>query len=401
MGRWLKLARNMAGAAVLFSLLTLTGLWYWSYPPEPGKFFEADLPLESPPGRLVRSEDYPATDLPEGASARRILYTTTLNGGVPATASALVIWKDEAGSGAPRRAVAWGNGTIGALPGCAVSLQRRPLRNIPAVSEVLDEGWVFIASDYAGLATPGPHPYLIGEGEARSILDAVRAAHDLRELTISLETVVWGHSQGGHAALWTGILARSYAPELQVKGVAAISPASDLPAMLTGIEATPAGRILSSYVARAYADTYPDLYFDGVVRPGARWQAREMARRCLADSRAIVPAFIAGRLTEDSIFSSRNTGTAFRRRLAENVPAGPIGVPILILQGTKDEIAAEPIQAAYVAGRCRAGERVDYQPLRSHDHLSIVQPDAPTTEILMTWSRGRFAGRAGASTCPE
>lgn len=401
MGRWLKLARNIAGAGALIFLLTVIGLWYGSYPPKPGRFFESDLPLSSPPGRLVRSEDYRAKDLPKGASAVRILYTTTLNGGVPATASALVIWKEDAGSGAPRRAIAWGNGTIGAVPGCAVSLQGRPLRNIPAVPEALDEGWVFIASDYAGLATPGPHPYLIGEGEARSILDAVRAAHDLRELTISLETLVWGHSQGGHAALWAGILAKSYAPELQVKGVAAISPASDLPAMLTEIETAPAGRLFSSYVARAYADTYPDLYFDGVVRPGARWQAREMSRRCLADWRAAVPAYIAGELTEGSIFSSRNTGTAFRRRLAENVPARPIGVPILILQGTKDEVVAEPIQATYVAGRCRAGERVDYQPLRGHDHLSIVQAEAPTTDILMKWSRARFAGRAGASTCPD
>lgn len=401
MGRWLKLARNIIAGAALLLLLTLIGVWYWSYPPSPGKFFEADLPLSSPPGRLVRAQDYRTKDLPKGSSARRILYTTTLNGGVPATASALVIWKEDAGGGAPRRVVAWGNGTIGAAPGCAVSLQKDPLTNIPAVPELVEEGWVFIASDYAGLATPGPHPYLIGEGEARSILDAVRAAHDLEDLTISLETVIWGHSQGGHAALWSGMLAKSYAPELQVRGVAAISPGSDLPAMLTEIEATPAGRLFSAYVARAYADTYPDLYFDGVVRPSARWQSREIARRCLADGRAIVPAFIAGQLIEGSIFSSRNTGTAFRRRLAENIPKRPIGVPILILQGTKDEVVAEPIQAAYVAGRCQAGERVDYQPLRSHTHLSIVQPGAPTTDILMKWTRARFAGRAGASTCPD
>ena len=106
-----------------------------------------------------------------------------------------------------------------AAPGCGASLQANPFADVPALGALLEEGWVYVASDYAGLTTKGPHPYLIGDGEARSVLDAARAAHDMTELTLSLDTVIWGHSQGGHAALWSGILARSYAPELQVKGI--------------------------------------------------------------------------------------------------------------------------------------------------------------------------------------
>jgi len=50
-------------------------------------------------------------------------------------------------------------------------------------------------------------------------MEGIRASDD---------TVVWGHSQGGHAALWTGILAPTYAPEIAILGVAAVAPASDL-----------------------------------------------------------------------------------------------------------------------------------------------------------------------------
>src|SRR6516165_5881755 len=47
---------------------------------------------------------------------------------------------------------------------------------------------------------------LIGEGEARAALDSVRAARQMAELTLDMRTVVWGHLQGGHAALWPALL---------------------------------------------------------------------------------------------------------------------------------------------------------------------------------------------------
>jgi hypothetical protein len=41
----------------------------------------------------------------------------------------------------------------------------------------------------------GPHPYLIGEGEARAALDSVRAARQMAELTLDMRTVVCPESQ--------------------------------------------------------------------------------------------------------------------------------------------------------------------------------------------------------------
>ncbi|MFN8629577.1 MAG: hypothetical protein U0838_04430 [Chloroflexota bacterium] len=43
------------------------------------------------------------------------------------------------------------------------------------LDQVIAHGWVLVATDYVGLGTPGPHPYLIGQGEGRSVLDASRA----------------------------------------------------------------------------------------------------------------------------------------------------------------------------------------------------------------------------------
>ncbi len=73
--------------------------------------------------------------------------------------------------------------------------------------EVVAAGWVGVATDYEGLGTPGLHPYLVGESEGRGALDIVRAAGQLAEVGAGRRVVVWGRSQGGHAALVAGEIA--------------------------------------------------------------------------------------------------------------------------------------------------------------------------------------------------
>jgi hypothetical protein len=73
-----------------------------------------------------------------------------------------------------------------------------------------------------------PHPYLVGASEARAVIASVRVAATMPGAGGGKRFVVWGHSQGGHAALFTGIIARTYAPELDLLGVAAAAPAADL-----------------------------------------------------------------------------------------------------------------------------------------------------------------------------
>ena len=98
----------------------------------------------------------------------------------------------------------------------------------PRRDRIVMAGWVVVATDYSFAEKGGPHPYLIGEGEARATLDSVRAARQMSELTLDKRMVVWGYSQGGHAALWTGIVGPRYAPDLEILGVAAIAPAANI-----------------------------------------------------------------------------------------------------------------------------------------------------------------------------
>jgi pimeloyl-ACP methyl ester carboxylesterase len=229
-----------SGLALLLSL-ALAGVSAWLHAGEPtvDAFYTALTPVPSTPGRLLRAEVF-TRGVPAGSQAWRILYTTTRDVGQPAVASALVVVKKDRPV-SPRPVIAWAHGTTGIASRCAPSVLKEPFTSgaMPAFEKVLDNGWAVVATDYVGLGTKGPHPYLIGQGEARSVLDAVRAAHQLSGLSLQNRTVVWGHSQGGGAALWTGILAPTYAPDTHVIGVAALSPASDLSGMASNLAKVP------------------------------------------------------------------------------------------------------------------------------------------------------------------
>jgi alpha-beta hydrolase superfamily lysophospholipase len=273
-----------------------------------------------------------------------------------------------------------------------------PFANVPALRQLIDNGWVYVATDYVGLGTAGPHPYLIGEGEARSALDSIRALRQMEGIRVGDDTVVWGHSQGGHAALWTGIVAPNYAPDVNILGVAAIAPASDLPSLINAIQATPVGRIMSAFVLRSYAAAYPDVEFDAYVPGWKRWLASDISGRCLAGREAlfsVAEALLAG----GSIFDRAPTSGPFGERLAENTPNGPMRQPLLIAQGLADDLVRPDVQARFVRGRCDAGEGLEYRTYAGRDHLSVVAPDSPLTRDLVQWTRDRLGKIPMSANC--
>jgi uncharacterized membrane protein HdeD (DUF308 family) len=235
-----------AGALVLVLALLAVSAFLRSGNPTPDAFYTPPSQVPSEPGRLLRSEPF-TRGIPDGAQAYRVLYTSTLDDGEPAVASGIVIAAEDLPPG-PRPVIAWAHGTTGVAEGCAPSLLNDPFGAgaTPALAQVIANGWVMVATDYVGLGTAGPHPYLIGQAAGRSVLDSVRAAHQIDGLVLEDQTVVWGHSQGGHAALWAGQLADTYAPDADVIGVAALSPAADLPALAANVPDTPGGSIFGS-----------------------------------------------------------------------------------------------------------------------------------------------------------
>ena len=159
-------------------------------------------------GRIISST--PISGAPAGSTGWRIVYTTTTASGAPAQSSGTVYVPTSAAPSGGRFVVAWAHPTLGMGQDCTPSQAEDPSTAIPGFAQMMANGWVVTSTDYTGLGTDGVLPYLIGSGEARNVIDSVRAARNLPGTDAGTTYAVWGHSQGGHASLFTGDAAISY-----------------------------------------------------------------------------------------------------------------------------------------------------------------------------------------------
>ncbi len=163
----------------------------------------------------------------------RIVYGTQ-DRGAPIEATAMVAYPDELPEGATPETVLLLHGTTGFSDACAPSdtLEGRALAALFA-----SQGYIVVAPDYIGIKpvgdpSPEVHPYLVGQATAIASLDSVRALAQMDPnrigACVSPRVLVFGGSQGGHAALWVDWLADYYAPELELVGTVATVPPIDL-----------------------------------------------------------------------------------------------------------------------------------------------------------------------------
>ena len=362
----------------------------------PDAFYDPPSDLPRQPGALLRSEPLKDATLPVGMRGWRILYTTTVNDTTPATAVATVFAPDDLPAG-PRPVIAWGHATTGLLQKCMPSLVSVPSIGIPGRDRIIKAGWVVVATDYSFTEKGGPHPYLIGEGEARAALDSVRAARQMSELKLDNRVVVWGHSQGGHAALWTGIVGPRYSPELEVLGVAAIAPATNIKSILKMNEAV--DKRFGAYLALSYSRFYPDITFVQALRPEALDAARQIVNLCdflpPQDSERIET--LAATFDGPALATSSNK--ALQARIEQNAPNGLIKAPVVIAQGLSDTVVPAAATGAYVEERCSAGQRLEYWTFAQRDHFTVAEPGAPLEELLIRWTMARFANEPEADGC--
>jgi alpha-beta hydrolase superfamily lysophospholipase len=362
----------------------------------PDAFYDPPADLPHRPGALLRSGPLTDVTLPPGMRGWRILYTTAVDDRTPATAVATVFAPEHPPAG-PRPVLVWEHGTTGALQRCMPSLLSAPAEGIPAPERIVEAGWVVVATDYSFAEKGGPHPYLIGEGEARSALDSVRAARRMPELALGTRAVVWGYSQGGHAALWTGIVGPRYAPDVTIAGVAAIAPAADLRAIIAMNPAV--DKRLGSYLAAAYGRFYPDLTLEQALRPEARDAGREIAGLC-----GFLPPEDPERIgqllaTFEGPALATATNKALVARLEENAASGAIAAPVVIAQGRADTTVPAAATDAYVDARCAAGQRLEYWTFAGRNHGTIAAPGSPLEAPLVSWTAARFADEPQAGGC--
>jgi acetyl esterase/lipase len=335
---------------------------------------------------------------PGNSEAFRILYRSTDPNGRPIEVSGAIYWNPGPAPAGGRDVIAWAHPTSGVVRACAPSLMPDNAGMIWGLADILAKGYVVVATDYPGLGTPGVHPYLIGASEARAVLDSVRAARNLPHTGASNRFAVWGHSQGGHAALFTGQLAASYAPELKLVGVAAAAPATYLIELFDADKATATGKELTAMALYSWTKL-ENISPATLVEPAAMGAFEKMAHDCIesvAEFKAITDAekplqhlkFLKVDPTEIE---------PWRSLMQQNTPGqAPTGAPIFIAQGTADTTVHPEITKQFGRALCKQGARVTFVWLNGVSHTFAARDSASET---LRWIGDRFRGAPAPSSC--
>lgn len=330
-----------------------------------------------------------------GAKAYRVLYRSTGLHGEPIPVTAAIIFPDGPAPAGGRPVVAWAHPTTGIAMRCAPTLL--PGVQVQGIDEMLRRGYVVVATDYPGLGTPGVHPYLIGNSEAYSVLDSVRAARELPDAKAQKRFAVWGHSQGGHAALFTGQLAASYAPELELVGVAAAAPATYLADLFEADRQTESGLTLTSMALLSWSKLY-QLPTQTIVDPGAMAAYERVANDCLENLPQMLQLEQDARpLMRGFLKSDPTRIPEWRKLMDDNTPGQTaVGAPVFIAQGTADTTVPPPVTRRFAEHLCRAGATVTFRTYPGTSHVFIARD---SSFDAVTWISHRFAGQAASSNC--
>ena len=337
-------------------------------------------------GDLVRYQRIPEV---LGGNAYRVMYLSESVQGerIVVTGQAAL----PSGGGSDRLVMTWAHGTTGIADQCAPS--RNPDPSLDAFAGLfLDRGWAIAATDYEGLGTPGRHPYIAGVSEGRSTLDIVRAVGQLPAAATGPRTIIWGHSQGGHAALFAAELAPSWTPELEVVGTVAGAPPSDLPDLASSLR----GWAYQGYVALAAAGlnaAYPEAELADVLTPEALDLLDVVDDGC---TDAVFDVF--NDVPYDEIVKTEPADVPAWRKIFEANDPGRAASPspLLIIHGEADEQIPVERSEALFRRLCALGQVVERRTYAGQSHAGVVLRSFPE---MLQWMDDRAAGKPASSGC--
>ena len=345
---------------------------------------------ETPIRSVIQMEEIDVGELGVGF---RIIYESKSIFGEPIEVSGLVLAPD-LNSEESRPVLSVAHGTVGLADQCAPSRQE-PVANLELIKPFIEAGWVVVASDFEGLGSDGIHHYIVGESEARGVFDIVRAAKNIEGLNADGPLVVWGHSQGGHAALHASQRWLDLAPELNLVGVAAGAPPSQFPLLRSFLQSGPFQGYLVM-VGASFGSAYPELDYESLIKSEYLPLLEELEKGCTGHVFDIFnPIPYEDLVTVDDVFSLPD----WNARLTENdTNQRNVQVPTVILHGTDDE------QIPFIASQLLLGQLCAFSlsaPIELREYPGTNHATAVTEywSDLIDWSNERISGAPANDQC--
>jgi hypothetical protein len=352
------------------------------YEGEQAGFYEVPDPLpEAPHGTLIRYEvmdDYAF----EGATTYRIMYLSESLAGEPIAVTGMATVPTAPAPEAGRPMVTIAHGTTGIADECSPSVTNQNAE-MALVANAMATDHLIAATDYEGLGTPGRHPYLVGESEGRSTIDAILAAGELPEADPGTQLGIVGYSQGGHGALWANQVAAAWAPDLEVVGTFSGAPASEIGVILAAADRVKGFGIM---VIAGINASYPEADLDLILTPEGQEVLETVDTACVSD------IFKAAGGAEGDLFVPDGGQSEPWAELGAAQNAGTEktnDAPVLLIHSQEDQTVPTFFIDQVEARMCANGQTVQRVDLPTGNHTSAA---VPAYEQATEWLEQLFAG---------
>ncbi len=261
------------------------------------------------------------------------------------------------------------------------------------VASAVERGWIVVVPDYQGPDSA----WLGGDGQARGVLDSLRAARSFAPAGIDSDAPigVWGYSGGAIASSTAAQLQPTYAPDLKLAGVALGGNNASIRAGLDAFDGSVfGGAIVIGFIGLDRA--YPEYRLSDFLSERGKQQIASSQEDCIADAAVRHPAFRASEALKDPRALDGPTFTAVFRRASPLTFPGVPAAPVYDYHATGDELAPIGPNRLLLERFCRAGVRVQQVEEAGEHFTEVAQGEAGAVRFLTE----RFAGASPpTNTC--
>ena len=359
-------------------------------------FYDAPSPLRhAPAGSLIRQEPASGYTVPAGTGATRLLYHSRTAGGRDAAASAVVLTPSGASPAGGWPVVVDAHGTSGVARDCAPSLMR-DLYHGDQMTRFLAEGYAVVAPDYAGLGTDGGHALGDKTAAANDVVYALQAARRTVP-SLSRSWVLWGHSQGGAAALAVAERQMRH-PVDGYRGAVVTSPTASPEKIAEHAATAPGLGAIIALIASGAQVSDPSIDPRRLLTTEALNRLPVARTGCLG-----VVSAVFGNLTgPDLVRPGYLDDPRFARFLkANSTGTRRVAGPVLLLQGQADTVVPAQMTDEVAEALRRTGSTVDYRTYPGLEHDTTpgqsVGIDDGAMPAILAWIAGRFSHKMGSA----
>ncbi|OOV81454.1 MULTISPECIES: alpha/beta fold hydrolase [Acinetobacter] len=299
--------------------------------------------------------------------------------------------------------LAWAHGTTGVADTCAPSgdYADGPVHVYQkiaskALNAWLARGYAIVAPDYQGLGTSGGHPYMNAQSQLHTVVDAVRAMHQLKSVKLSKNWYVMGHSQGGAASLTVAAFGQKDAPELNLLGAIALAPGgykyegiAEYVANQSNIDPSVAAFLPIVLLGAEAAE--PALSANDFVSPEMQKILNQARNRCLSELQTEL------KVSPKNVFKPNVDLTPLTHYLKkQSIELMTPQVPLLLVQGDQDQLVDYQGVHAYYQKVCKENKPIAFHPIKNGDHRDSLKQ----SEYLIDNFIYSIENKTYLNTCP-